>query len=45
MTKVIPEITGREIDLDYLVHYATTQDTLMHKRIVKKKIKKNTFRN
>ena len=37
MTKVIPEITGREIDLDYLVHYATTQDTLMHKRIVENK--------
>ena len=37
MTKVIPKITGREINLDYLVHYASTQDTLMHKRIVENK--------
>ena len=37
MTKVIPEITGREMSLDYLVHYASTQDSLMHKRIVENK--------
>ena len=34
MTKVLPDITGKEINLDYLVHYASTQDSLMHKRIV-----------
>jgi hypothetical protein len=34
MTKVIPEIVGREMNLDYLIHYASTQDSLMHKRIV-----------
>ena len=34
MTKVIPEITGKEMDLDYLIYYASTQDSLMHKRIV-----------
>jgi len=34
VTKVIPEITGKEMNLDYLIHYASTQDSLMHKRIV-----------
>ena len=34
MAKVLPDITGKEINLDYLVHYASTQDSLMHKRIV-----------
>jgi len=34
VTKVIPEITKREMNLDYLIHYASTQDSLMHKRIV-----------
>ena len=34
MAKVLPAITGKEINLDYLVHYASTQDSLMHKRIV-----------
>jgi len=34
VTKVIPEITGMEMNLDYLIHYASTQDSLMHKRIV-----------
>jgi len=37
IAKVIPEIVGREINLDYLVHYASTQDTLMHKRIAENK--------
>ena len=37
VTKIIPEIVGREINLDYLVHYASTQDSLMHKRIVESK--------
>jgi len=37
VTKVIPEITGKEINLDYLIHYASTQDSLMHKRIVENK--------
>tara|TARA_R110000782_G_scaffold84561_2_gene164894 strand:- start:1474 stop:2493 length:1020 start_codon:yes stop_codon:yes gene_type:complete len=36
--KVIPEITGKELNLDYLVHYASTQDTLMHQRIVEHKV-------
>ena len=36
--KVIPEITGRELNLDYLIHYASTQDTLMHQRIVEHKV-------
>ena len=34
VAKVIPEITKREMNLDYLIHYASTQDSLMHKRIV-----------
>ena len=34
VSKVIPEITKREMNLDYLIHYASTQDSLMHKRIV-----------
>lgn len=37
IAKVIPEIVGREINLDYLVHYASTQDSLMHKRITENK--------
>ena len=37
VAKVIPEIVGREINLDYLVHYASTQDSLMHKRITENK--------
>ena len=36
--KVIPEITGKELNLDYLVQYASTQDTLMHQRIVEHKV-------
>jgi len=42
VAKVIPEIVGREINLDYLVHYASTQDSLMHKRIVENKINLET---
>ena len=34
---MLPDITGKEINLDYLVHYASTQDSLMHKRIVENK--------
>jgi len=34
IAKVLPDITGKEIDLEYLIHYASTQDSLMHKRIV-----------
>ena len=37
MTKVLPDIKGKEINLDNLVHYASTQDSLMHKRIVENK--------
>jgi 5'-3' exonuclease len=33
LAKVIPEIVGKEINLDYLIHYASTQDSLMHKII------------
>ena len=39
MTKVIPEITGKKMNLDYLIHYASTQDSLMHKRIVENREK------
>jgi len=42
VAKVIPEIVGREINLDYLVHYASTQDSLMHKRIVENKVNLET---
>ena len=42
VAKVIPEIVGREINLDYLVHYASTQDSLMHKRIVEDKVNLET---
>ena len=42
MAKVIPEITGREMNLDYLIHYASTQDSLMHKRIVESREKLET---
>ena len=42
IAKVIPEIVGREINLDYLVHYASTQDTLMHKRITENKVNLET---
>ena len=42
IAKVIPEIVGREINLDYLVHYASTQDSLMHKRIVENKVNLET---
>lgn len=38
ISKVIPEITGMEINLDYLIHYASTQGSLMHKRIVENRI-------
>ena len=38
MAKVLPAITGKEIDLDYLIHYSTTQDSLMHKRIVENRL-------
>ena len=38
IAKVIPEIIGKELNLDYLVHYASTQDTLMHQRIVEHKV-------
>ena len=34
IAKVIPEIVGKEINLNYLIEYASKQDTLMHKRIV-----------
>lgn len=37
IAKVIPEITGKEMNLNYLIQYASTQDTLMHKRIVENK--------
>jgi len=43
VAKVIPEIVGREINLDYLVHYASTQDSLMHKRIVEDKVNLETY--
>ena len=42
IAKVIPEIVGREINLDYLVHYASTQDSLMHKRITENKVNLET---
>lgn len=42
VAKVIPEIVGKEINLDYLVHYASTQDSLMHKRIVENKVNLET---
>ena len=42
VTKVIPEITGMEMNLDYLIHYASTQDSLMHKRIVESREKLET---
>lgn len=34
MMKVMPSITKGEINLEYIVNYAESQDTLMHKRIV-----------
>jgi DNA polymerase-1 len=34
IAKVIPEIIGEEISLDYLIEYSKSQDSLMHKRIV-----------
>ena len=37
ISKIIPEIVGKEIDLNYLIDYSSTQDTLMHKRIVENK--------
>jgi len=42
VAKVIPEIVGKEIDLDYLIDYASTQDSLMHKRIVENKVNLET---
>ena len=42
VAKVIPEIVGREISLDYLIHYASTQDSLMHKRITENKVNLET---
>ena len=42
VAKVIPEIVGKEIGLDYLIDYASTQDSLMHKRIVENKVNLET---
>jgi len=42
VAKVIPEITKREMNLDYLIHYASTQDSLMHKRIVENRVNLET---
>lgn len=39
IAKVIPEIRGEEINLEYIIEYSSQQDSLMHKRIVENKDK------